>query len=914
MENIPINLGLSRGRGRGIRKLLEGNSALSSQLGLCSQSAESVRGTISDRQEINLSENVRGRGRGRGIRKLLEGYSAPSSQLGLGSPSEESVRETISDRKETSWTENSQGSCCSKNAPARAPEPERSEVVAGDHGFVRGHRVITEIGGGFGNKSGTSGSKITVQANYFKVMKRPEWTIFKYHVDFIPDIDNTRLRRAYLNEHRTKLGGYIYDGSILFCTREFRCDPNNVYALEFVTTNRALEHIQIKIKKVGAVEKADAQQFQILNLILRRAMEGLKLELITRNFFDPLTKFKLDNYNVEIWPGFQTSIRQHETDILLCTEIVHKVMRTESLYDIYSNLSCTCEDHKQLFRDEVCGMVVLTDYNNKTYRVDDVEYGATPLSTFSSKEGDISYVQYYKKRYNITIRHYEQPLLVSRPTDKNIRGGLDQPIMLIPELARATGMNDAMRSNFRLMKAMSEHTRLPPGRRIERLLQFNNRLEASPQSLEVLTSWDLSLDKKLVEIPARVLHPEIILLGNNKQYTCDNRADWTGEFRNNMMYRHVDITRWAVVTPRRNIGETKEFVNYCIRAGSGMKMSIREPFYEEAWADCNESYTQALDRATSADPQIVMVVLKTSNEQRYASIKRRTCVDRPVPSQVVTLKVIAPRQEKRGGLMSIATKVVIQMNAKLMGTPWMIDLPLNGLMTAGFDVCHSTRKNKSYGALVTTMDMKTSGRYFSAVTEHVKGQELSDQMALNMTLALKAYREHHGLLPERILFYRDGVGDGQIHQVANIEVKLLKTKLDEIYRSAGKPEGCRLAFMIVSKRINTRYFVNNLNPPPGTIVDDIITLPERYDFFLVSQSVRQGTVSPTHYSIIHDNMGLSPDKLQMLSYKMTHLYYNFSGACRVPSVCQYAHKLAFLVAESINLAPSPGLENQLYFL
>lgn len=265
--------------------------------------------------------------------------------------------------------------------------------------------------------------------------------------------------------------------------------------------------------------------------------------------------------------------------------------------------------------------------------------------------------------------------------------------------------------------------------------------------------------------------------------------------------------------------------------------------------------------------------------------------------------------------MSIATKIVIQMNAKLMGAPWMIDMPLNGLMTVGFDVCHSAKeKNKSYGALVATMDIKQSTKYFSAVTQHMKGQELSNEISVKMTCALKAYRATHGTLPDRILFFRDGVGDGQLHQVFNTEVKFLKNKLDEIYKSAGFEKGCRLAFIIVSKRINTRYFINAQNPEPGTVVDDVITLPERYDFFLVSQSVRQGTVSPTSYNVIYDNMGLSPDQIQILTYKMTHLYYNCSGTLRVPAVCQYAHKLAFLVAESIHRAPNNVLENQLYFL
>ena len=29
------------------------------------------------------------------------------------------------------------------------------------------------------------------------------------------------------------------------------------------------------------------------------------------------------------------------------------------------------------------------------------------------------------------------------------------------------------------------------------------------------------------------------------------------------------------------------------------------------------------------------------------------------------------------------------------------------------------------------------------------------------------------------------------------------------------------------------------NPPSGTVVDDVVTLPERYDFYVISQSVRQ---------------------------------------------------------------------------
>ena len=95
-----------------------------------------------------------------------------------------------------------------------------------------------------------------------------------------------------------------------------------------------------------------------------------------------------------------------------------------------------------------------------------------------------------------------------------------------------------------------------------------------------------------------------------------------------------------------------------------------------------------------------------------------------------------------------------------------------------------------------------------------------------------------------------------------------------------------------------------------------------YDFLLVSQKVRQGTVTPAtvytfllpdaifrlacrfrsfkkkvkiypkvHYNIIYDTTKLGADKFQRLSYKLTHLYFNWPGTVRVPAPCQYAHKL-----------------------
>lgn len=88
-------------------------------------------------------------------------------------------------------------------------------------------------------------------------------------------------------------------------------------------------------------------------------------------------------------------------------------------------------------------------------------------------------------------------------------------------------------------------------------------------------------------------------------------------------------------------------------------------------------------------------------------------------------------------------------------------------------------------------------------------------------------------------------------------------------------------YIIVTKRVNARFFLRVgerelQNPPPGTSIDSVVTRKQRYDFYLISQSVRQGTVNPTMYNIIADNTNWRPIHHQQLAYKLCHMYYNWA--------------------------------------
>lgn len=81
----------------------------------------------------------------------------------------------------------------------------------------------------------------------------------------------------------------------------------------------------------------------------------------------------------------------------MMAEIKHKLMRMETLLDVLRR--CYSQNRKnwqQDFVQQVLGMIVLTRYNNKTYRISDVVFDLTPLTTFQTRTGPISYIDYYR--------------------------------------------------------------------------------------------------------------------------------------------------------------------------------------------------------------------------------------------------------------------------------------------------------------------------------------------------------------------------------------------------------------------------------------------------------------------------------------------------------------------------------------
>jgi len=107
-------------------------------------------------------------------------------------------------------------------------------------------------------------------------------------------------------------------------------------------------------------------------------------------------------------------------------------------------------------------------------------------------------------------------------------------------------------------------------------------------------------------------------------------------------------------------------------------------------------------------------------------------------------------------------------------------------------------------------------------------------------LQLLKYKEKTKIVPKKILYFRDGVSEGQFLQLLEHELIAIRRaclRLNINYKPS-------VTFLVVQKRHHTRMFPKYscdmdgkfANVPSGTIVDTQITHPTELDFYLCSHA------------------------------------------------------------------------------
>ncbi|XP_074604111.1 piwi-like protein 1 [Brevipalpus obovatus] len=760
--------------------------------------------------------------------------------------------------------------------------------------------------------------KIKLLSNYYQLNTPDDVFIYDYRVDFDPPVESIRMRRELIAQKRELFGSaYVFDGG------------SNIKSLERIESEQTVvygnprtndDRITITIRRTSVIPWGHPEMMRMYNTQMRRNLRSIGMVQIGRHYYDRRNSRPVDGWNMKIWPGIVTAINEHDSGILLMMDITHKIVRSHTVRDMLIQISqANPANFLQIARRELPGKIILANYNNKNYRIDDIMVDRNPVTyTFQHGRETITLKDYYRQQYDIVIQDESQPLLVVMPNERQRRAGQDQPIVLIPELCLMTGLTDEMRGNMQLKILMDNMTRVGPVERVRALSTFARRLQNNEHIQREMSAWNIQLDTSMVELEGNILPAEKIFMREENETNGTAYNQKTGSFereiRSKNLRNPVALERWVIICPRQDNQIINEYCQGLRQVSSPLGVTISPPRIMYLEDIRTSTYIQAC-RSVPSGCQLVNVIVPDHNKDRYDAVKKIFCCEKPMASQVVTTRVL----RKRGVLQTVCTKICIQMTVKLGAEAWALHIPVKNMMIAGYDCYHdTTRRGSSVGAFVCSLNPSAT-RWYSRVRYHQDRNEMSGNFAMNLIGGLKEYRELNGKLPDRLVVYRDGVGEGQISHVYDFEVAQIREALNSVAEQDGTRDQMKWAFIIVTKRINTKFFhkVGDRsveNPPPGTVVDTVVTRKDRTDFYLISQSVRQGTVNPTMYTVVTDDTQWDPIHHQLMANKLCHLYFNWAGTISTPAPCQYAHKLAYLTGTSLHQEPDPRLGNNLFYL
>ncbi|KAM4749116.1 piwi-like protein 2 [Rhinophrynus dorsalis] len=757
-------------------------------------------------------------------------------------------------------------------------------------------------------KQGSKGTPCPLGLNIIKIHCKNE-AVYQYHVTFTPNVECRSMRFGMMKDHRSVTGQVTaFDGSILYL-------PVKLAPTVELESERRTDGAKIKIiiKMTKILEPSSDLCIPFYNVVIRRVMRILDMKLVGRNFYDPTSATVLQQYRLQVWPGYVASIRRTDGGLFLLADITHKIIRNDSVLDIMNILY---QQSRERFQDEVTkqlvGNIVITRYNNRTYRIDDIEWNKSPKDTFTMSDGStISFVDYYSKNYGITLKEVDQPLLVHRPNErKEAQRKICGAILLLPELSFMTGIPENMRKDFRAMKDVTQQIHLSPKQHHISLGKLLKRIESSESAQSELQRWGLLLDSDIHMTTGRVLPLEKINLRNNS-FPPGEDLNWTREVTREQSISSVPLHYWALLYPKRASTQAQDLISMLEKIAGPIGMRVNRPSCVELRDDRTETYTRSIKSLLEGEGkvQLLVCIISGTRDDLYGAIKKLCCVQTPVPSQVVNSRTISHPPKLR----SIAQKILLQINCKLGGELWGVDIPLKNLMVIGMDVYHDpSRGLRSVLGFVASINNCLT-RWYSRVAFQLPHQEIMDSLKICLVAALQKFYEVNHCLPDKIVVYRDGVSDGQLCTVESYEIPQLQTCFQTFENYSP-----RMVVIVVQKRISTNMYSSSagqfVTPAPGTLLDHTVTNREWVDFYLLSHHVRQGCGIPTHYVCVMNTANLSPDHLQRLTFKLCHVYWNWPGTIRVPAPCKYAHKLAFLSGHFLHQEPSIQLCDKLFFL
>lgn len=781
---------------------------------------------------------------------------------------------------------------------------------------------------------GKEGRPIQLVANYFELELSAD-KLYHYDVEVgsvrregqvqtvISKDCKRRVFQLLVNQYKQELNGNlpVFDGQKNMYTKKplgFDKKSFNVHMEEEGRDRPAVFRVTVQLaaeldvsllqqlynKQVTTPEVPQAV-VQALDIVLRYG-PSLRLPVVGRSLFKPPRGEAALGGGLELWHGFQTSIRPGQwKPFVNINTVVTAFFEAGPLLDLISkvlgdrrgNLKLSTAmrlNGTQIFKlnktlKRLKVVATHLPYKRK-YTIEKVTAAAANELRFG--EPPVTVANYFASKYG-RLQFANLPC---------IEVGSKKSYLPLEVCEVVPGQHCKRKLDENQTSAVIRKAAVPPSDRFRMIQEDIKGCNAAGKPY--LDHFGIRVSDDPLKLSARVLPaPQVIYQGDRE--AVPNNGAW--ELQNNKFFKPASMTCWTIVNTSNYCLESDigRFVSMLIQHGTKLGMTMTQPAQVTNCRPTDDP-EHMLKRQRQAFPnlEVVLVVLAggSKNSPFYSPLKNSAETVLGMVTQCVTDQSVTKRCNP-----ATIVNILQKLNAKLGGTnntiPAVKTIIFNRpIMIMGADVTHPapTEMNRpSVAAVVASVD-RLAFRYISTfriqkqnTVAKARIEIIEDMKNVAKELLLGFYRINNGVKPAKIIFYRDGVSEGQFRQVQQHEVAALRAACSEL--EPGYQPG--ITFLTVQKRHHTRFMPRDRtdgcgksgNVPPGTVVDTVITHPVDFDFFLCSHFGIQGTSRPAHYYVLWDDNDFDADSLQKLTFGLCHTYARCARSVSIPTPVYYAH-------------------------
>lgn len=782
---------------------------------------------------------------------------------------------------------------------------------------------------------GTEGRPIALRANVFPLQFPKNTDIYHYDIEICSERLKKDEKRDFFrdfckqNKHlfkETGRYGFAYDGE------------KNVYTIQKLMINKRHigkcswkgDQVKVVLQEAAQLNTSCLQDFldkkgpnfsdmspevidvvNALNIVLRHEPSNkfVSVRGVSGHSFFPEPSFECVSLGggLELWPGYHQSIRHSQIwKPLLNFDVANTAFYKEQpVIDFMFETLRLRElrpggvNNRDLMRFEKAlkGLKIEPTHRSgvvRRYKVMGISRTAANATYFEGEKGRISVDEYFKDKYNVRLRY---PWL---PVAKVGGKGAMLPFEVMKIAPR-------QRYNKKLgdqqLATLIRSAAKPADERQREIEQWVKK--AAINQDPVARQFGVQMEHKMVTLQGRVLKaPELEYA--NKQIIRPQKGAWDMGRGGYMFKKSVDMSYWAIVSldERTSQKHIKEFVYSLQDQAERAGFDIENP--KKAYsANRPQELSRILEDMIHKIPelQLVLIIVPRKDSATYSEVKRIGDTEVGVMTQVLCQQTMQKAMKSSSTMLNLLLKINTKVGGQNVSIPSKMRSPImnDPVIVLGADVTHPAAgefARPSIAAIVGSMDPVPS-KYIATVSVQERRLEFIADTKDMVKKLLKKFYSKNKQKPQRIIMYRDGVGEGQFKLVLAHEMAAIRAACAELEKDGGYTPG--ITFVCVQKRHHMRLFCEDRqdmvgksnNIPAGTCVDTNICHPSQYDFYLCSHAGIQGTSRPTHYHVLHDDNDYHSDVLQNFSYQLCHTYVRCTRAVSIPAPTYYAHLVAF---------------------